>query len=71
MEWTLAHTDRASKDFVRGLPFDVRFDLGEHTVHLVHGSPRKVNECLFEDKPARLHERLAAAEDADKLLIAA
>ena len=28
-------------------------------VHLVHGSPRKVNEYLFEDKPARLYERLA------------
>ena len=32
-------------------------------VHLVHGSPRKVNEYLFEDKPARLYERLAAAEN--------
>ena len=31
-------------------------------MHLVHGSPRKVNEYLFEDKPARLYERLAAAE---------
>ena len=38
------------------------------TVHLVHGSPRKVNEYLFEDKPARLYERLAAAEDADALV---
>jgi diadenosine tetraphosphatase ApaH/serine/threonine PP2A family protein phosphatase len=33
----------------------------------VHGSPRKVNEYLFEDKPARLYERLAAAEDADAM----
>src|SRR4051794_11159305 len=39
-----------------------------HDVHLVHGSPRKVNEHLFEDKPARLYERLAAAEDADALV---
>ena len=38
------------------------------TVHLVHGSPRKVNEYLFEDKPASLYERLAAAEDADVLV---
>ena len=37
-------------------------------VHLVHGSPRKVNEYLFEDKPARLYERLAAAEEADVLV---
>ena len=62
--WTLAHTDQASKDFMRGLPFDLRFELGSQDVHLVHGSPRKVNEYLFEDKPASLYERLAAAEDA-------
>ena len=37
-------------------------------MHLVHGSPRKVNEYLFEDKPARLYERLAAAETADVLV---
>ena len=29
-------------------------------VRLVHGSPRKVNEYLFEDKPARTFERIAA-----------
>ena len=64
VEWTLAHTDRRSKEWMRELPFDLRFDVGATSVHLVHGSPRKVNEYLFEDKPARLYERLAAAEDA-------
>ncbi|MGO9247389.1 MAG: metallophosphoesterase family protein [Solirubrobacteraceae bacterium] len=62
VDWTLAHTSRDSKDFMRGLPFDLRFPVGDVDVHLVHGSPRKVNEYLFEDKPARLYERLAAAE---------
>jgi putative phosphoesterase len=66
--WTLAHTDQASKDFMRTLPFDLRFELGDVRVHLVHGSPRKVNEYLFEDKPPRLYERLAAAETADVLV---
>ena len=37
-------------------------------MHLVHGSPRKVNEYLFEDKPSSLYERLAAAEEADTLV---
>ena len=37
-------------------------------MHLVHGSPRKVNEYLFEDKPDSLYERLAAAEEADTLV---
>src|SRR4029453_8293576 len=48
--------------------FDLRFRVGEADVRLVHGSPRKVNEYLFEDKPARLYERLAAAEEADVLV---
>jgi putative phosphoesterase len=66
--WTLEHTDRRAKDFMRGLPFDLRFQLGDARVRLVHGSPRKVNEYLFEDKPARLYERLAAQADCDVLV---
>jgi putative phosphoesterase len=68
VDWTLVHTDQASKDFMRALPFDLRFNVGETAVHLVHGSPRKVNEYIFEDKPASLYERLAAAEDAGALV---
>jgi putative phosphoesterase len=68
VDWTLAHTSPEAKDFMRGLPFDLRFRVGEIGVHLVHGSPRKVNEYLFEDKPARLYERLAAAE-VDPMLV--
>jgi len=66
--WTLEHTDQRSKAFMRELPFDLRFTIGQRSVHLVHGSPRKVNEYLFEDKPARLYERLAAPEEADVLV---
>ena len=66
--WTLQQTDRAAKDFMRELPFDLRFPVGSVGVHLVHGSPRKVNEYLFEDKPASLYERLADAEK-DSVLV--
>jgi putative phosphoesterase len=68
VDWTLAHTSAEAKAFMRGLPFDLRFGVGDTRVHLVHGSPRKVNEYLFEDKPARLYERLARAEEADVLV---
>jgi putative phosphoesterase len=68
VEWTLMHTDQASKEFMSRLPLDLHFDVGATKVHLVHGSPRKVNEYLFEDKPARLYERLAAAE-TDHVLV--
>jgi len=36
-------------------------------VRLVHGSPRKVNEYMFEDKPARIFERIAGGADCDVL----
>ncbi|MFZ0382676.1 MAG: metallophosphoesterase family protein [Solirubrobacteraceae bacterium] len=66
--WTLTHTDQRSKDFMRTLPFDLRFELGSRRIRLVHGSPRKVNEYLFEDKPARLYERLAGLAECDVLV---
>ncbi|MEA2160843.1 MAG: hypothetical protein QOD66_3223 [Solirubrobacteraceae bacterium] len=68
VSWTLAHTDERSKGFMRSLPFDLHFELGNVPIHLVHGSPRKVNEYLFEDKPASLYERLAAAEQGRVLV---
>jgi len=68
VEWTLAHTDETSKGFMRELSFDLRFEVGGVAVHLVHGSPRRVNEYLFEDRGERLFERLAADEDARVLV---
>jgi putative phosphoesterase len=68
VEWTLERTSRRSKDFMRGLPFDLRFELGSNRVRLVHGSPRKVNEYLFEDKPTRTFERIAAGADCNVLV---
>ena len=53
---------------MRGLPFDLRFELGGKRVLLVHGSPRKVNEYLFEDKPAKTFERIAAGADCDVMV---
>jgi putative phosphoesterase len=68
VDWTLAHTGQPAKDFMRQLPFDLNFEVGSRSVHLVHGSPRKLNEYLFEEKPASLYERLAHAEEADTLV---
>ena len=65
--WTLEHTDPASKNFMRALPFDLRFELAGRRVRLVHGSPRKVNEYLFEEKPARTFERIARGAECDVL----
>src|SRR5919109_3092031 len=68
IEWTLEHTDERSKAFMRRLPFDLRFQLGDWRVRLVHGSPRKLNEYLFADKPAHTFERIAVGADSDVLV---
>ncbi|MEW6581775.1 MAG: metallophosphoesterase family protein [Actinomycetota bacterium] len=68
VDWTLLHTDARAKAFMRDLPFDLRFAMGDRRVRLVHGSPRKVNEYLFEDKPDSLYERLAGGADCDVLV---
>jgi putative phosphoesterase len=68
VDWTLAHTASRARAFMHDLPFDLRFELGGKRVRLVHGSPRKVNEYLFEDKPARTFERIAALADCDVLV---
>ncbi|MBA2626395.1 MAG: metallophosphoesterase family protein [Gemmatimonadales bacterium] len=68
VDWTLAHSNERAKAFMCELPFDLRFELGGKRVRLVHGSPRKVNEYLFEDKPARTFERIAALADCDVLV---
>lgn len=68
VNWTLANTSESSKEFLRSLPFDLRFELAGKRVRLVHGSPRKVNEYLFEHKPARTFERIAALAECDVLV---
>ncbi|HZJ02808.1 MAG TPA: metallophosphoesterase family protein, partial [Thermoleophilia bacterium] len=37
-------------------------------LHLFHGSPRRINEYLMEDRDERTYRRLAAQADADVLL---
>ncbi|MFN2470953.1 MAG: metallophosphoesterase [Gaiellaceae bacterium] len=66
--WTLAHTDDRSKRFMHKLPFDLRFELAGKRVRLVHGSPRKVNEYLLEERAASTFERIAQIAECDVLL---
>ncbi len=38
-----------NKEFLRGLPKELKLELGEYSVLLVHGSPRRLNEYLYQD----------------------
>jgi len=66
--WTNAHTDDERKAYLRSLPEHIPLQLGDLRVLLVHGSPRKVNEYLYVDRPEAGMERLMDSIEADVLV---
>ncbi|MEO8289076.1 MAG: metallophosphoesterase family protein [Chloroflexota bacterium] len=66
--WSNAHTRDGNKAFLRALPLQIALELGELRVMLVHGSPRRVNEYLYEDRPDASLERLLDAVESDVLV---
>jgi len=63
--WTKAAVTSENKAFLRTLVSEVRFEADGRRVLLVHGSPRRINEYLFEDRPTSSFQRLAASSEAD------
>jgi len=47
-DYTLAHTADRYKDWLRTLQPSIRLTLGDQRLLLVHGSPRRVNEFLWQ-----------------------
>jgi putative phosphoesterase len=68
LRWTKAHVTADNKAFLRTLRAEVRIVADGKRILLVHGSPRKMNEYLFEDRPISSFQRLAAASDADVIV---
>jgi predicted phosphodiesterase len=66
--WTNAHTNDENKLYLRGLTRQIPLQLGDLRVMLVHGSPRKINEYLFADRPDASLERLLNMVEADVLV---
>lgn len=61
-----------TRAYLRSLPRHLAFDLGDdrerYRLLLVHGSPRKINEYLFEDRPDKSFLRLLEDAGADALV---
>lgn len=66
----------ATRRYLRGLPRHLRLTLGAPRqpdaapveVLMVHGSPRRINEYLFEDRPDRSLVRMMETAGADVML---
>jgi putative phosphoesterase len=66
--WTREHTTAENKAFLQTLPLQIRLEKNRPSKLLVHGSPRKINEYVYEDRPASSFERLAILAGTDMLL---
>ena len=66
--WSNAHTTPENKQYLRQLVEHIPVQLGELNVLLVHGSPRRINEYLYEDRPEASLERLFVELEADVLV---
>jgi predicted phosphodiesterase len=65
-DYTLANTSDANRAWLRTLPREIRFDLGSYRVLLCHGSPRRMNEFLWESTtPTHFLDQLAEQHAAD------
>jgi len=66
--WTREHTTEAQKAFLRNLPYQIQREIEGHRVVLVHGSPARLNEYLFEDLPDEVFAAHLESTRADVLL---
>ncbi|WP_435181255.1 metallophosphoesterase family protein [Halorussus sp. AFM4] len=68
IRWTNEQITEENREFLQGLESEIRLQLGDLQVLLVHGSPRKINEYLYEDRPDASFERLLDNAETDVLV---
>ena len=67
--YTLANTSGRFKDWLRDLPPVIRLELADRRILMAHGSPRRVNEFLWESTtPESFLAKLFHDYDADMIL---
>src|SRR5687767_495046 len=68
-DYTLTNTSLENRRWLRGLPTEIRLELGSKRLLLCHGSPRKTNEFLWESTTStQFLEHLAREHAADWIL---
>ena len=68
--YTFSHTSDENRRWLRALPREIRFLMGGHRVLLSHGSPRRINEFLWESTtPDHFLEKLFREQEADAIFV--
>jgi diadenosine tetraphosphatase ApaH/serine/threonine PP2A family protein phosphatase len=66
--WSREKTTEANKKVLRSLPIQIRVEDQKPRLLLVHVSPRKINEYLYEDRPQATLLRIEKVAGTDLLL---
>jgi putative phosphoesterase len=69
LDWTKKRMSDVNKAFLRGLPREFRRSVDGREVLFVHGSPRRINEYLYEDRPESSVVRMLEPLGVDCLVI--
>ena len=68
-QYTFSHTSPEHREWMAGFPTEIRFRLGDLDVLACHGSPRQMNEFLWESTtPTHFLDKLLTDAGADVLL---
>jgi putative phosphoesterase len=65
--WTRERVTPERKAYLCALPFDRREAIEGRAVLFVHGSPRRINEYVYADRPESVFKNIARVANADVL----
>jgi len=68
VDWTTKATSERNKEFLRSLPDKISFEANGYKFLLVHGSPRRINEYLFEERREDSLRRILKPLDIDFMI---
>jgi len=68
IDWTTRVVTKANKEYLRGLEKQITVEADGRRLLLVHGSPRRVNEYLYEDRPEASLRRMLEPLQVDVLV---
>ena len=68
IDWTTEQVTLENKEYLRSLHDKIEFTANGYKILLVHGSPRRINEYLYEDRPERSLSHMLESIDVDILV---
>jgi predicted phosphodiesterase len=65
MRWTAERVTEENKAWLRQLPVSLRVEIAGRSLYFFHGTPLRLNEYLWADRPSRVFARIASDEADD------